>query len=210
MSLTSQSTFLFCTVLKKVVPGCQHEGVSREKTWESLEETDSSTQNMKLLWRREGEINLNKMSAVSLHYLCQHFSPHSWVKHTFSSPCSTVGEMEAQRGKVTCPRSHPGEEANQELNISLLNRKVSVLAPLYFLPYGVCLLNGETSTACQRSQIIYSSVLIWQEMHARRPGEQLALSKVTWLLETERAWECQVLPVNRERQHPGTSCRTAL
>lgn len=49
MSLTSQSTFLFPTVLKKVVPGCQHEGVSHEKTWESLEETDSSTQNMKLL-----------------------------------------------------------------------------------------------------------------------------------------------------------------
>ena len=38
MSLTSQSMFLFPTVLKKVVPGSQHEGMSCEKTCESLEQ----------------------------------------------------------------------------------------------------------------------------------------------------------------------------
>lgn len=93
---------------------------------------DSFTQNMKLLWTSEGEINLNKVFAAGLCHIRPRFSPHSWVKHTFSSLALQLGKRRLR--EVICPKSHTGEKGSQELNISLLNCKASALSPLHVLP----------------------------------------------------------------------------
>lgn len=90
------------------------------------------------------------------------FSQHSRVTDTMSYPCFIVREVEAQRGKVICPIHTLGGKGSQELNISLLNCKASALSTMNLLLYGVCLLNGETSTTCQIPQIIYSNILVLQ------------------------------------------------